>query len=125
MTTPEMDIEVRLFLDDLRSPPDGSWTVVRTVEDAIEVMRKFRVTEMSLDHDLGMCSECMQGFDGTALTCHHMKTGYDFVLWMVENEQWPEVMPMVHSMNPVGRMNMIRTIQRYYKPPTYLTPGGV
>lgn len=44
----------KLFLDDLRAPPDGSWTVARSVPAAWHHIRTYGLPlEMSLDHDLG------------------------------------------------------------------------
>lgn len=48
----------KLYLDDLRAPPDGSWTVARSVQAAWHHIREYGLPlEMSLDHDLGeaMC----------------------------------------------------------------------
>jgi len=44
----------KLFLDDLRAPPDGTWVVARTVPAAIEYIEEYGLPfSMSLDHDLG------------------------------------------------------------------------
>jgi hypothetical protein len=44
----------KLYLDDLRAPPDGSWTVARSVEAAWYHIHEYGLPiEMSLDHDLG------------------------------------------------------------------------
>jgi hypothetical protein len=44
----------KLFLDDVRSPPDHTWVLARTVRAAIEYVETYGVPcEMSLDHDLG------------------------------------------------------------------------
>lgn len=43
---------MRLYVDDLRSAPDG-WVLARTVDEAVSVLRSGQVTEMSLDYDLG------------------------------------------------------------------------
>ena len=53
------------------------------------------VEVISLDHDLG-----------------EEKTGYDVVKFMAEENIWPSVVK-VHSMNPVGRDNMLSVINRY------------
>jgi|SRR5579885_668745 len=98
---------IKLFLDDLRMPPDDTWTLVRSVQGAKLVMLSYDVEEMSLDHDLGMCPICLPGVQegGTLIAivddinrvcndktcecaCH--QTGYDFVLWMAETGNWPK-----------------------------------
>lgn len=94
-----MSNSVRLWLDDLRPAPEG-WVHAYSVNAAIEVMRSQRVSTASLDHDLGV--HAFNGGDGVAL-----------VDWMVEHEVWPNEGIRVHSFNPVGSRNMLRTIDRY------------
>lgn len=43
---------IKLFVDDVREPPDSSWSVVRKVEAAIKFIDRFRPTTISLDHDI-------------------------------------------------------------------------
>ncbi len=109
---------IRLYLDDVRSPPDDTWTVVRTAEEARALLDDPLVTveHASLDHDLGECSACEQvrGFQDPQNTCQHRMTGYDLVKWMAEHDVWPVNKPTVHSFNPVGRANMRATIDRYF-----------
>lgn len=126
----------KLFLDDLRNPPDGTWTVCRTVDDAVgEVInleeigkmnglegRDLYFDEMSLDHDLGICPKCMTGVNiivtsckkGCKCNCH--ETGYDFVKWLAETNMWSIQKPKVHSANPVGAGAMRQMIDRYWHP---------
>lgn len=91
---------MRLWVDDLREPPEG-WYWAKTSEHAIEILilGRHNVTEMSLDHDLG-------GDDTTR----------PIVLWLCENRPdgpWPET--VVHSANPVGRQWLEAMIERYLK----------
>ena len=90
---------MKLWLDDLRVPPEG-WTWAKTVEEAQRLLMEHAVEEMSLDHDLGEGLE-----DGSAL-----------VRWMAEHRRWPRARPRVHSMNPVGRAYMQGVIDRYWEP---------
>jgi len=41
----------RLWVDDLREPPEG-WTWTKTVTEAIRILATQDVTEVSLDHDI-------------------------------------------------------------------------
>lgn len=76
---------MKLFVDDLRDPPDSSWTVARTSAEALAIIRGGAIlTELSLDHDLG-------GDDTTR----------PVVLYLAEHGGWP-AMVRVHSANPVG-----------------------
>lgn len=43
---------MKLFVDDIRSAPDSSWTVVRSVTDAIRMLSRLEFDEISLDHDI-------------------------------------------------------------------------
>ena len=43
---------MKIFLDDIRLPLEGDWNIVRTAEEAIELIKKEKVTDISFDHDL-------------------------------------------------------------------------
>jgi hypothetical protein len=72
----------------------------------------------SLDHDLGICESCIQSNKQIIfvkdINCAHNGTGYDLVKWMAETNNWPNQKPTVHSMNSVGRQNMMSLIERYF-----------
>lgn len=87
---------MRIWLDDVRPAPEG-WVWVGTVEEAIGLMSSGEVLEASLDHDLG---------DGE-------QEGYALVLYMAENDLWPEEAISVHSSNPPGAERMAGVIERY------------
>jgi hypothetical protein len=62
---------VRVWLDDRRPPPErGPWVWVRTPDEAIRLLETGEVTELSLDHDLGLLDE------------ERELTGYDVVTWI-------------------------------------------
>lgn len=107
---------VKLWLDDVRPAPEG-WVHAKSVKEAIEIMSTHRVEEMSLDHDLDVCPVChpnvKKGDILPPCTCRE-STGYDFVLWMAKNNNWPTTKPYVHSMNPAGAQAMRQTIERYF-----------
>jgi hypothetical protein len=122
-----MPREVKLFLDDVRDPPDATWTVVRAAEAARDLLTDpdVVVTAASLDHDLGECDDCARslpprGYRLVTDTCRHKMTGYDLVKWMVEHGAWPRTKPTVHSANPVGRANMAALIDRYFTEEAYV-----
>lgn len=115
-----------MWLDDVRKPWEHGhigWTWVKTADEAIAALRTGRVTEASLDHDLGLpsCRACRAACLGPEeygkvleLGCQHgEKTGYDVVCWL---EQHPEFYPpqgvSVHSMNPAGAARMIQVLNR-------------
>lgn len=112
-----MTDRINLWLDDIRPAPEG-WVRVKTVHEAIEVMRTKDVDHMSLDHDLDLCPTCHDLNEDYSqdilLPCKcNQSTGYDFVKWMAGNDIWPKFKPTVHSANPVGANNMRAMIDRY------------
>lgn len=87
-----------LWVDDLRPAPEG-WTWVKTSREAIRALEFTRVSEMSLDHDLG-------GDDTTR----------PVVLWLCEHpDRWPAEV-RVHSANPVGVEWLTGMVNRYHSP---------
>jgi hypothetical protein len=87
----------KLFLDDVRAPPDGSWTVARSVAAAqyhIEVYGLPLV--MSLDHDLG------DGRDAPVLLHLLINRYLDGHM-----DKLKDVQVTVHSANPQGRENLL------------------
>ena len=93
---------MKVYLDDERKTPEG-WIRVYWPVEAITLLETGRVTEISLDHDLGNDE---QG------------TGYDVVLWIEEavamNKFCPPIIS-VHSANSSARQKMeagIATIRR-------------
>ena len=93
-------IESKVWLDDERPSPKG-WIHFKTVPELIKFYEKnySKITELSLDHDLG---------EGTP-------EGYEFLKWLEEKmfhkkfDTLPKI--KVHSANPVGRKRMEQTIK--------------
>lgn len=84
---------MRVFLDDERVPPAG-WTLVRWPDEAIALLERGGVEEISLDHDLG---DDRRG------------TGYDVVLWIeraVAERGFDPPVVRVHSANSSARLEM-------------------
>ena len=87
---------IKLYIDDVRDAPDPSWIVLRTPQEAIDVLAQYQsenvtIGEIMFDHDLG----------------YDEKTGEEWtirpvVLWMIENEYYPRK-ASCHSANPWGR----------------------
>lgn len=95
---------MRVWLDDERSAPDG-WVRVRTVDQALELLRRGTVEEISLDNDLG---------EGE-------REGREVVTWLEEMAHAGnfDVVPdeiLVHSANSVAAAHMragVRNIERW------------
>jgi len=87
----------RLFLDDVREAPDGSWHVVRSYDEFVRYIEAHGMPdEISFDHDLG---------DG-------VPSGMDCAKWLVETER-PVPRFTVHSANPPGRMNIFSLLENW------------
>lgn len=90
---------MKIWVDDIRTPPDESWLWFRNSHECIVYLRyamgAWGIDEMSLDHDLG-----------------DDDTSRPIVMWMCENDFWP-VEVRVHSANPVGVEWLEGMIERY------------
>ena len=81
---------MKVYLDDERRTPEG-WVRVYWPEEAIELLNTGKVTEISLDHDLGDDDH---------------GTGYDVVVWIEEQVYINGFKPpkiSVHSANSSAR----------------------
>lgn len=92
----------KLFLDDLRSPPDGTWVVARSVQAAKLYIETYGLPlHMSLDHDLGG--------DDTPVLLHWLIEGHLDRKWNAQR-----ISVTVHSANIVGSEN-IDSLWRSFK----------
>ena len=96
---------IRLWIDDLRAPPDATWHWAKTSADALLCLKHFAsdITELSLDHDLGGDDTVMPVVKEIEARAFHGRG--DPVVWQV------------HSANPVGRKNIeaaMRSAERYW-----------
>ena len=96
-----MNKKMKLFVDDIREPPNKGWLTARSAEVAIEILNESNVIDtISLDHDLGTGA-----------------TGYNVLCWIErkcrENPYYrpPEVI-IIHTNNPVGKTKMKAVKQR-------------
>ena len=94
---------IKLWLDDIREAPEGycrCHSVNEAKEKIIECEKEFVVIdEINCDHDLG--DYASDGGDGIKL-----------IDWLAKRETYYPV--RLHTMNPVGRENMQREIDRYW-----------
>ena len=120
-----MKIEkMRLYLDDIRTPNDDDWIVVRNYETFVSRIRlhgleNFEV--ISLDHDLGdsaMVEYYTNVKNNYTLEYNNIleKTGYDAAKFLVaesmsKNIPLPQI--YVHSANPIGSSNIMGYVNNY------------
>lgn len=99
-----------LFLDDIRTPPNG-WTLVRDAVSFIHMVKNEGPWDvLSLDHDLGEGPSTGYGkapsFDGTYVAD-----------WLVRNNfggNTPKVI-YIHSSNPAGADRMYKILRFHTK----------
>ena len=94
----------KIWLDDIRTPPLGyeqCFSVNEAKKRIAEAEKNGETIEViDCDHDLG--DYATDGGDGIKL-----------LDWLVERKTLYPI--TLHTMNPVGRQNMLSTIERYWK----------
>jgi hypothetical protein len=130
---------MKIYLDDLRTPVEKDWVVVRDFYQFVHLVSKLgleHVEMISLDHDLGDTA-VKEYFNNTKDNYEidynniHEKTGYDCAKWLVkhfynnydlkknskfvkgDNIIFPQV--VVHSANPIGSANIMGYINNFLK----------
>jgi hypothetical protein len=112
----------RIYLDDVRTPINDDWIVVRSYDEFVKTISKIgleKIDLISLDHDLGpsAMSEWYRNSHNNILDYSNIeeKTGMDCAKWLVD--QWlngsPVVKVVVHSANAIGSGNMMGLINNY------------
>jgi hypothetical protein len=95
-----------------------TWIVVRSYKEFVKVITEKGLPDLiSFDHDLAgehyPLSEKIESIDYGK---YKEKTGYHCALWLVEycktnNKPLPKW--QVHSLNPVGRVNIVQLLTRF------------
>jgi hypothetical protein len=113
----------KVYLDDVRTPVDPGWIVVRNYEEFVQKVQDLgmeNIELISLDHDLG--PSAMQEWHSNVYYNYTLdynniteKTGMDCTKWLIN--KWldgkPVVDVVVHSANAVGSANMMGMINNY------------
>jgi hypothetical protein len=97
----ERNCAMKLWVDDIRPPPEDYDFLAKTYEEAVLLLQTGIITYISLDHDLGT-----------------EKTGYDIAKFIEENAingRLPKMKCKVHSMNPIGVLNIKLALRKAYK----------
>ena len=115
----------KLFLDDYRKPPDVDWIVVSNYQQFVEKIEKDGLPYyISFDHDLADVhyphsdkeNSESNTIDYSSERYSKEKTGYHCALWLIEYCDKNKLMLpdwSVHSMNPVGRVNISQLLHNY------------
>lgn len=113
----------RIYLDDIRTPVEDGWTVVRNYEQFVSTIMYIgldNIELISLDHDLGdtaMKEWHTNVYHNYKLDYNNIteKTGMDCAKWLVE--QWMNGEKVVdvftHSANAIGSANIMGYINNY------------
>lgn len=128
----------KIYLDDIRTPVDTTWVVVRSYDEFVEKVLEIgleNIETISLDHDLGDSS--MNEYHNNVSPNYTLdynniteKTGYDCTKWLVDhyldnysteekrNEKKKNgiLFPTVytHSANPIGSANIMGYINNFF-----------
>ena len=115
----------RLYLDDIRTPTNAEWIVVRNYDDFVKEIKKSGLENfevISLDHDLG--DSAMVEYYTNVKNNYDLdyknileKTGYDAAKFLVAesmNNKVPLPQIYVHSANPIGSANIMGYINNYF-----------
>lgn len=92
---------MKIYLDDERQAPEG-WRLVTTAGEAVAYLKTGRITEISLDHDLG-----------------GETTGYDVLTWLewqVHMNNFSPPIIHIHTANSSARIKMeaaVKSIERF------------
>ena len=118
--------KIKLYLDDLRTPNNSEWQIVRNYDEFVDHILKNGLENyevISLDHDLG--DSAMQEYFNNVYPNNKLdynnikeKTGFDCAKWLVnyaieKNVKLPQIYS--HSANPIGALNIITYINNYLK----------
>ncbi len=119
--------KVKIYLDDVRTPIDKDWIVVRNYDEFVESITFHGLGSIdciSLDHDLGdsaMNEYYTNVSPNFSLNYDNIseKTGYDCAKWLVNHfyngkhdiNDFPLV--YVHSANPIGSANIIGYVNNF------------
>ena len=114
----------KIYLDDVRTPVDKDWTIVRDYEQFVSKIQDIgleNIELISLDHDLGdtaMAEWHKNVYHNYTLNYDNIleKTGMDCCKFLV-SESMSKKIPLpqiyVHSANPIGSANMMGYINNY------------
>jgi len=118
--------KIQLYLDDIRTPNNDDWHVVRNYDEFVAHIRlngldKYEV--ISLDHDLGDTAQ--EEYYNNVSPNYQLdynnileKTGLDCAKWLVAesmNSKIPLPQIYTHSANPIGSANIMGYVNNYLK----------
>jgi hypothetical protein len=118
-------MKYKIYLDDVRTPVDAGWVVVRSYDEFVAKVTAIgleNIELISLDHDLG--DTAMLEWHKNVYLYHNYSLNYDNIIektgfhcakWLAD--QWLDGKPVVdvftHSANAIGSANIMGYINNY------------
>ena len=119
----------RIYLDDLRTPIDGDWIIVRSFQEFVDKITEIginNISTISLDHDLG--DTAMNEYFTNVKYNYKIdynnikeKTGLDCAKWLIDHYletktddgqfEFPTV--YTHSANAIGAANIMGYVNNF------------
>jgi hypothetical protein len=106
--------KIRLYLDDVRTPKDADWQVIRSYDEFVAHIKMNGLENyevITLDHDLG----------DTAMNEYYNNVSPNYTLDCAKflvaesmNTKIPLPQIYVHSANPIGSANIMGYINNYF-----------
>lgn len=97
---------LKLFVDDWRNPPDDTWTLIRTISGAVNILVNQDVELLSLDHDI---AHELAGQEDAIIkkymACEEKYAVVATVVTLLPKERRPKKV-ILHTASPVGAANM-------------------
>lgn len=126
----QMPQKTKIYLDDVRTPTESGWMVVRDYNQFCSAVRNIGLENISViqfDHDLGEKSMHEWFVNGSRIfeidynNIRPEMTGYDCAKWLIDFfvdsdyiiEQFPDV--YTHSANPIGCANIEGIFNAFFK----------
>lgn len=112
---------MKIWLDDVRLPPETDWLWVRSWWDFLRVLDRYgRPEEISFDHDLGKHARLVYPpfADAPVFRMEMSRTGYKCAEHLIKrcmDKGWDLPVWHVHSANPVGAENITKLLENYEK----------
>lgn len=115
----------RLYLDDIRTPVDEDWVVVRNYQQFVDYIQTNGIPDLiTFDHDLAeehMKDYFLNQYNGVEVINYDSfeeKTGMDAAKWLIDyclDNNKELNMVTVHSANPCGSENILGIINNFKK----------
>ena len=128
---------MKLYVDDIREVPDESWTLVRTITEAIRFIARYKseIKEISLDHDISFDVRVENTYrpfpspDNFTAVAYFIGEVY-FINRQFDTSEYaimcPRTCPKVtaHTANPVGAESIKNILEGNYGIPVEIKMMG-